>query len=48
MKKISKLLIVANLILVPTAAAIPDVYAKVLLAIASGCNAGAAYLIREE
>lgn len=47
MRNIRKLLVVANLILVPTAAAIPDIYAKVLLGVASGCNAAAAYLIKE-
>lgn len=38
---------VANLILIPTAATIPDIYAKVLLGIASGCNAAAQYLLKE-
>lgn len=48
MKKVRKLLVVANLILVPVAVSLPDnTIAKVVLAVASGCNAAAQYLVKE-
>lgn len=47
MRNLRKILVVANLILVPTAAAIPDNIAKVFLAVAAGCNSAAAYLLKE-
>ena len=48
LKKLRKILIVANLILVPLVAAVPDDFSKIVGALAVGFNAGANYLIKEE
>lgn len=47
MKRLRKILVVSNLILIPVVAVLPEEASKIVGALAVGLNAGANYLIKE-